>query len=78
MTLHDLLIKIVNMEGDCARFCAYCPDKLDTAEVKECIEEAIRHEYLMNEVHDDMLKEIIKIRQAYHRDTGKEYKEETE
>ena len=58
------------------RFCAYCPDDFNTAELKECVEEAIRQEYVYKEVWDDMMKEIIKIRAAYKRDTGHEYKED--
>lgn len=75
MTLHDLLEKIINYQGPCMRFCAYCPEDHNTAELKECIEEAIRHEYLMKEVHDDMMKEIIKIRKAYKEATGVDYRD---
>lgn len=78
MTLHELLQKIIDYQGPCMRFCAYCPDDFNTAELKECIEEAIRKEYIYKETWDDMMKEIIKIRAAYLRDTGHEYKEDTD
>jgi len=57
------------------RFCAYCPDNIETGEVKECVEEMQRLLYVRDEVISDLTKELIKIRAAYHKDTGREYKD---
>ena len=39
MTPHELLDKLINYQGPCMRFCAYCPEDHNTAEIKECVEE---------------------------------------
>ena len=57
------------------RFCAYCPDDINTAEVKECVETMQKMLYTRDEVVRDLTKELIKIRRAYHQATGKEYKD---
>ena len=75
MTPNELIVKLTTMLGQCGRFCAYCPDDINTAEAKECVEKMQKEIYTMQECCDDMMKEIIKIRAAYRRDTGHEYKE---
>ena len=60
------------------RLCSYCPDDYNTAEVKECVEEMIRKNYVLQQVNDDLLKELIKVRRAYKDKTGEEYKGDDE
>lgn len=78
MTPHELLEKLINTRGDCMRWCSYCPENYNTAEVKECIEEMIRKQYVLQQTNDDLLKELIKVRRAYKDETGKEYKGDDE
>ena len=75
MTPSELVALLATHEGPCFRLCSYCPDDYNTAEVKECVEEMIRKQYVLQEVNDDLLKELIKVRRAYKDKTGKEYKE---
>ena len=76
MTPEELLTMLVNHHGPCMRICAYCPEDIKTAEIKECVEEMIRQQYITRKCNDDLLKELIKIRGAYLMATGKEYKGE--
>lgn len=73
MTPSELLEKLVTYTGPCMRLCAYCPDDYNTKEVKECVEEMIRQQYVLKECYDDLMKELIEIRKAYKKETGKEY-----
>lgn len=61
---------------DRGRLCSYCPDDINTAEVKECVEEMQRQLYVRDEVVSDLTKELIKVRSAYRASTGKEYSDE--
>ena len=74
MTLQEFDKKIIDYQGPCMRFCAFCPEDHNTAEVKECIEEGIRQIYNLNQTIDDLMKELIKVRRAYKDATGTEYK----
>ena len=73
MTPQELIQKIVSLEGPCMRLCAYCPEEHDTAEIKECVEELLRKVYLTQQCNDDLMKELIKVRQAYKELSGHEY-----
>ena len=73
MTPQELIVKLACYQGPCMRFCAYCPDDYNTAEVKECVEEMLRQIYRNQQTIDDLMKELIKVRQAYKDETGKEY-----
>ena len=73
MTPEQLLNKLVSYKGPCFRICAYCPEDYDTKEVKECVEEMIRQQYVLKQCNDDLMKEIIQIRKAYKEATGREY-----
>lgn len=73
MTPQELIVKLASYQGPCMRFCAYCPDDYNTAEVKECVEEMLRQIYRNQQTIDDLMKELIKVRQAYKDETGKEY-----
>lgn len=75
MTPHELIIKLVSQTGPCLRTCAYCPEELDTAEIKECVESMYKEIYKLQQDKDILLKDLIKIRQAYKNATGEEYKE---
>jgi len=55
------------------RFCAYCPEDHNTAEVKECVENMYKEIYLLQQDKDKLLEDIIKIRKAYREATGNEY-----
>lgn len=72
MTPKELLNKLVMQTGPCMRMCSYCPEEYETAEIKECVEEMIRKEYVLKQINDDLMKEIIRIRSVYHKDTGKD------
>ena len=73
MTPQELVNKLVNYEGPCARMCSYCPEKNEVAEIKNCVEELIRKKYIAEQCNDDLLKELIEIRRAYKEATGVEY-----
>ena len=75
MTPNELIIKLASEQGPCMRFCAYCPENFETAEVKACVEEMQRQIYNIQQCNDDLIKELIKVRLAYKQATGKEYKE---
>jgi hypothetical protein len=62
--------------GPCGRFCAYCPEDINTAEVKECVEKMYKKIYALQADKDMLLDDLIKIRAAYRSVAGKEYKNE--
>ena len=72
----ELIQMLATKLGPCGRFCAYCPDDINTAEVKECVEHMQKKIYLTEQCNDDLMKELIKVRRAYKEATGNEYKEE--
>lgn len=55
------------------RFCAYCPEDFNTAEVKECVEKMYKEIYKLQQDKDVLLKDIIELRKAYKDVTGNEY-----
>ena len=75
MTPNELILKLASEQGPCTRFCAYCPENFETAEVKECVEEMQRKIYVVEQCNDDLMKELIKIRRAYKEATGIEYQD---
>lgn len=76
MTPHELIQQLATYKGPCNRFCAYCPEDFNTAEVKECVEKMYKEIYKLQQDKDVLLEDIIKIRAAYRRVTGKDYTEE--
>lgn len=77
MTPHELLIMLTNYTGPCMRFCAYCPEDHNTAEVKECIERMYKQIYQLQQDKDVLLEDIIKIRKAYKEATGNDYRDDS-
>ncbi len=55
------------------RFCAYCPEDHNTAEVKECIEGMYKEIYSLQADKDRLLEDLLSVRQAYREATGKDY-----
>ena len=76
MTPHELIQKLVNYQGPCMRWCAYCPEDFNTAEVKDCVEKMYKEIYALQSDKDMLLESLIKIRAAYRSATGKDYKDE--
>lgn len=77
MTPHELIVKLVNQIGPCGRFCAYCDEEFDTAEVKECVEKMYKQIYALQADKDKLLKDLISIRKLYKEKTGEEYEGQT-
>lgn len=75
MTPHELVIMLASYQGPCMRFCAYCPEDHNTAEVKECVEKMYKEIYKLQQDKDLLLNDLIKLRQAYKEKTGEDYKE---
>ena len=57
------------------RFCAYCPEDHNTAEVKECVEKMYKEIYLLQSDKDKLLEDLIKLRIAYRDVTGHDYRD---
>lgn len=76
MEPNELLSMLINYQGPCMRFCAYCPEDHNTAEIKECVEEMLRKIYVTEQCNKDLMKELIKIRHAYKEETGVEYRDD--
>ena len=77
MTPHELIQMLVDYQGPCGRFCAYCPENINTGEVKDCVEELQRKIYLVEQCNEDLMKELIKVRRAYKEATGNEYRDDS-
>lgn len=58
------------------RFCAYCPEDFNTAEVKECVEKMYKQIYELQADKDMLLDELVKIRAAFKQEVGYDYKDE--
>jgi hypothetical protein len=58
------------------RFCAYCPEDHNTAEVKECVEKMYKEIYALQQDKDLLIEDIIKLRQAYKEATGVDYRDD--
>ncbi len=76
MTPHELIIKLSSYQGPCMRFCCYCPEDHNTAEVKECVEGMYKEIYALQADKDKLLEDIVKLRAAYRSITGKDYNDE--
>ena len=76
MTPHELIVMLTDKLGPCGRFCVYCPEDINTAEVKECVEGMYKEIYKLQQDKDILLNDIIKVRKAYKDATGVEYKDE--
>ena len=55
------------------RFCAYCPEEHDTAEIKECVESMYKEIYKLQADKDLLMQDLIGIKKAYRDVTGIEY-----
>ena len=58
------------------RFCAYCPEDHNTAEVKECVENMYKEIYKLQQDKDLLLEDLLKIRKAYKDVTGYDYRDD--
>ena len=76
LTPHELILMLASKTGPCMRICAYCPEDLNTAEVKECVEKMYKEIYALQADKDMLLEDVVKIRAAYRKATGKDYKDE--
>lgn len=75
MTPHELILLLASKTGPCMRICAYCPEDLNTAEVKECVEAMYKEIYLLQQDKDQLLEQIIKMNKAYKEVTGSDYRD---
>ena len=75
LTPKELIHKLTSYEGPCMRLCAYCPEDYNTRDVKECVEKLIRDNYALQQTNDEILEELIKVRNAYREATGYEYRD---
>lgn len=75
MTPHELILKLATYQGPCMRFCCYCPEDINTAQVKECVEKMYKQIYALQADKDKLIEDLMKIRQAYLEKTGEEYVE---
>ena len=75
MTPHELIIKLSSYQGPCMRFCCYCPEDHNTAEVKECVEAMYKEIYQLQADKDALMEEYIKINKAYRDVTGHDYRD---
>ena len=73
LTPHELIIKLASLEGPCMRACAYCPEDLNTAEIKECVEKMYKEIYALQADKDKLLEDLIRLQAAYKSFTGRNY-----
>ena len=76
MTPPELIQKLVSRVGPCLRLCSYCPEDINTGEVKECVEKMLKEIYALQAEKDMLLEDIIKIRKAYREVTGVDYRDD--
>jgi len=76
MTPHELIVKLASLTGPCFRACSYCPEDLNTAEIKECVEKMLKTIYSLQADKDKLLEDLLKIMKAYKEETGHDYKEQ--
>lgn len=76
MTPHELIQALVNQQGPCMRFCSYCPENFETAEVKKCVEDMYSEIYKLQQDKDMLLEALIKVRNAYKEVTGFDYRDD--
>lgn len=70
MTPHELVMLLASKTGPCFRACAYCPEDLNTAEIKECVEDMLKTIYSLQASKDSLLEDLVKINKAYRDVTG--------
>ena len=75
MTPHELLQKLISIEGPCMRVCVYCPEQLEAAEIKECVERMYKQIYELQQDKDILLEDLLKVRKAYKEATGNDYRD---
>lgn len=55
------------------RYCSYCPEDQNTAEIKECVEGMYKTIYKLQAEKNELLKDLIQLRTAYKEATGEDY-----
>lgn len=75
MTPHELITLLASKTGPCMRFCSYCPEDLNTSEVKECVEKMYKEIYLLQQDKDKLLEDLLKINKAYREVTGHDFRD---
>lgn len=73
MTVHDLIERLEACEGPCLRFCAYCPEDLQVAETKECLEDMYREMYELQMQNKLLERELAAVKKKFKEVTGHEY-----
>lgn len=73
MTPHELIILLASKTGPCFRACAYCPEDMNTAEIKECVEDMLRTIYKLQADKDILLDDLVKINKKYKDITGHDF-----
>ena len=73
MTPNELIVMLASQVGPCMRTCAYCPEDLNTAEIKECVEKMYKQIYLLQQDKDKLLEDLIRLNAAYKEVTGHDY-----
>lgn len=73
MTPHELIIKLSSYQGPCMRFCAWCPEDFNTAEVKACVESMYKELYKLQQDKDLLMEDLLKVQKAYKEVTGVDY-----
>lgn len=76
MTPQELIKKLVDYEGPCARLCSYCPEENEVKDVKACVEELLRQKYNAEQCNEDLTKELIKVMRAFKEATGFDYRDD--
>ena len=74
MTPHELITMLTEKMGPCGRFCAYCPEDINTAEVKECVEKMYKEIYELQQDKDKLMEHIVMLMKAYKEISGYDYK----
>ena len=76
MTPHELIIMLSEKVGPCGRFCSWCPEDINTAEVKECVERMYKEIYALQADKDKLLEDLVTLNKAYKDVTGHDYNSE--
>lgn len=62
----DLIDRLTTSMGSCLRFCAYCPDEYETAEVKECVESMLKEIYKLRAENTRLKAELDDLKKGNH------------
>lgn len=73
MTYQELLSNLTSLFGPCMRLCSYCPEYMDTAEVKECVEDLVREVYQLRHDNGMLMIKLLDLHTAYKLETGKDF-----